>query len=103
MDVAAKLEQPTGLTKTMVEEFKQANSYAPIPTMPQVAHRCFVEPNVVPTYPGRATTGESAYKFRVVCSCQWQALARERGQANAYRVAHLRQHSELIPEDQNGD
>lgn len=94
-------EKPShALSQKDIDEYKRTNSYVPLPAPPHPAHRCSIRPNVVPVYPGRVIVGESAYKFEVVCSCQWKALALNREQANAYRVMHLRRNGELIPEDQ---
>ena len=35
------------------------------------------------------TTGETDYVLRVVCSCQWQALARCEEHAEIYKRNHL--------------
>lgn len=43
--------------------------------------------NEVPT-PG----GESVYKLKVKCSCQWEVLVRNEGEAENWKLAHLQRH-----------
>jgi hypothetical protein len=54
-------------------------------------HDCRIIPNVVP-YFGNSPQGVSRYKFKVVCSCQWECLCITEDEAKVWQGSHLRSH-----------
>ncbi len=67
-----------------------------LPRKPETAeaHQIKIVDNVVPSYPsvGAKGTGASSYALRVVCSCQWEALAQTQQDAEYYAESHRRSH-----------
>jgi hypothetical protein len=52
-----------------------------------IAHEYKIQPNVVPT-----VGGESKYKFKAICGCQWEFLATTEDLAKRYADAHVLYH-----------
>lgn len=57
-----------------------------IPSSTKRVHSPQIVSNVVPG------NGESKYKFKVQCDCQWQALAINKHDADTYADSHIRYH-----------
>jgi hypothetical protein len=58
------------------------------------AHQIRVISNIAPSYPSAnaRAVGQSPYALKVVCSCQWEALAIDGRQATYYVNCHMAAH-----------
>ena len=55
-------------------------------------HDCRIIENVIPSYGINGGQGTSRYKFKVVCSCQWECLCITEQEAELWKGSHLRSH-----------
>ena len=58
-------------------------------------HNISIVENHNSPYPGGKAVGMSAYQYKVKCSCQWEVLCRDMGEAESWKWAHLHNHGQL--------